>query len=396
MNRLFARILVTSALVLAVAGAAQEAAAEAWRDVATGRTVSSGPVLAPTGSDILSAGGEVIYRTVLPDVTDPKRAFDPRTGRNFAFDQKTCTWIDVRSGQRVSSGPVLPPTGSDILSAGGEVVYRTVLPDVTDPNRAFDARTGRNFVRVDCPSTKTAAPPPPPAPKPTQQVGMVIEPRVSIGIGGLTGSASYESTGGQTPFTGDFSQGSPQLCGGAAFWPGLAVGPASVGVDVNVCSGTPVFGAEDFDLFRIQRHGTGDVALSGSTGVVIDALLQGEVPIGPAENFFFSAGIGPTFRQINLRLTSDQTFFGGGIPSTEASFWQAGLGLSAGIFSILCSDCAGGNPLKAGIEGRARFFASEALSLTSPAFGFTETAGTGPTADFSVRLTLGVPVAVGR
>lgn len=85
--------------------------------------------------------------------------------------------------------------------------------------------------------------------------------------------------------------------------------------------------------------------------------------------WFLSAGIGPTFRDLNLTLTSNQSFFGGGIPSISDSTWQVGLGLSPGLSTIVCPDCIAGNPLKVGVEGRARFFPSQSISLRSPRSG---------------------------
>lgn len=39
----------------------------------------------------------------------------------------------------------------------------------------------------------------------TPQVGMVIEPKISVGVGGSSGTTTYDSTGGQPPFNGDAS-----------------------------------------------------------------------------------------------------------------------------------------------------------------------------------------------
>jgi len=222
---------------------------------------------------------------------------------------------------------------------------------------------------------------------------MVVEPKVSIGGGHAFDTPTYDSTGGQAPFSGDFSQGSPQFCGGATFWPGFVVGPARVGLDVNVCSGSNVFGHDDNNtLFRIPRHGPGDVDLRASTNVIIDVLFKGEVPVGPSNNLFLSAGIGPTFRHLDLTLTSNQSFFGGGVPSVNESSWQTGLGLMAGLSTFVCPNCIAGNPLRVGVEGRARFFPSQSISLVSPAFGFTETGSTGRWGDYSAVFTFSAPI----
>lgn len=384
-NGLGARALAL--LILTAGGLAQSAQAQ-WIDAATGQPVASGPIVG-----IVQVGltpGKNVPRSVRPEIGDPNRAFDPETGRNFFFDSATCTWKDAATGKPVSSGPIV-----GVVQVGltpGKNVPRAVRPEIGDPNRAFDSETGRNFVRGPCRQTRTATAPPP-APL-TPQVGMVIEPKISIGLGGSSGTSTYDSTGGQLPFNGDWSRTTGHLCGGATFYPGFIIGPARVGLDVNVCSGSNIFGG-DTTLFQINRHGPGgDVDLRASTNVIIDVLFKGEVPVGPANNWFFSAGIGPTFRQLDLTLTSNQSFFGGGIPSIGESTWQTGLVVSAGLSRFACPDCIAGNPLKIGVEGRARFFPAQSISLTSPVFGFTETGNTGSTTDYSALVTFGVPFAV--
>lgn len=68
--------------------------------------------------------------------------------------------------------------------------------------------------------------------------------------------------------------------------------------------------------------------------------------------------------------------------------------LGAGVSTFVCPECVAGNPLKLGVEGRARFFPSESVHLTSPSFGFTETGATGRTTDYSALVTFSVPIAV--
>jgi hypothetical protein len=205
---------------------------------------------------------------------------------------------------------------------------------------------------------------------------MVIEPHIGIGLGGFNNNPTYRSTGAQAPFDTSASQNNVQVCGGAAFWwPVSGAGAVKIAVDVQACS-------------------TGDVTLQSRTNVVFDVFAKAEVPVAP--NWFFSAGVGPTFRQLDLTLTSNQSFFGGGIPSTSSSTWQAGVGVAAGISTFVCPDCIGGNPLRVGVEGRARFFSSQSIDLRSPVFGFIETGSTGSTVDYSAMFNFSVPINTAR
>lgn len=193
---------------------------------------------------------------------------------------------------------------------------------------AHNTRTGANYARVPCrqPAPRTAAAPPPVRTLP--QVGMVIEPKISIGGGGTSSDPTYRSTGAQAPFDGNASRNNVQVCGGATFWPVSGAGAVKIGVDVQTCSGPSAFGGGDDTLFRIPRHGPGDVDLRARTNVIFDVFAKVEMPVAP--NWFFSAGVGPTFRQIDLTLSSNQSFFGGGIPTTSNSGWQTGVGVAAG------------------------------------------------------------------
>ncbi len=359
-------------LLLAIITSTSSGALAGWIDVKTGEPVVARPVLLNDPNDY-SKG----VRVVKTNIGDPRQAYDPVSGRNFAIND--CgDWIDVKTGKSVVSRPVLLNDPND-YSKG----VRVVKTNIGDPKRAYDPVSGRNFALQPCPKTAV--------PATTPQVGMVIEPHVGIGIGGSSGTSTYDSTGGQLPFNGDWSRTNAQICGGTTFWPGFVVGPTRVGLDVNVCSGSNTFGSGDTSLFTIMRHGPGDVNLRSSTNVIIDVLFKGEVPIGPSNNLFLSSGIGPTFRELNLTLASDQSFFGGGVPSISDTTWQTGLGLSAGLSTFVCPNCIAGNPLKVGIEGRARFFPSQSISLRSPAFGFVETGSIGRTTDYSALVTFGVP-----
>ena len=320
------------------------------------------------------------------DISDHTRAFDPKSGRNFAYENGT--WINVKTGQNIC--PKKPPSGAALQEDWLFVNclrkrFPDIQRDISDHTRAFDPTSGRNFAYengtwIDVKTGEAICP------KAGPTIGMVIEPKISVGGGGSSSDPTYDSTGGQEPFKGDSSDTNGQVCGGATVYPGFVVGPAKIGLDVNVCSGS------SDTLFRIERHGPGgDVDLHASTNVIIDVLFKGEVPLGPANNLFLSGGVGPTFRDLDLKLTSDQSFFGGGVPSESNSNWQTGVVLSAGLSTFVCPQCIGGYPLKLGVEGRARFFPSESVDLTSPSFGFTETGKTGDTTDYSVLTTFSTP-----
>lgn len=233
---------------------------------------------------------------------------------------------------------------------------------------------------------------------------MVIEPKIGIGGGGTSSDPTYRSTGAQLPFDGSASQNNVQVCGGTTIWfPMSGAGAVKIGVDAQACSGPSAFGGGDETLFRILRHGPGgDVLLQSRTNVIFDVFARAEVPVAPkgdhlvSPEWLISAAIGPTFRQRDLTLTSNQSFFGGGIPQAASSTWQTGVGVAAGISTFVCPDCIAGNPLKVGVEGRVRFFPSQSIDLTSPAFGFTETGSTGSTVDYSAMFNFSVPINTAR
>jgi hypothetical protein len=87
---------------------------------------------------------------------------------------------------------------------------------------------------------------------------------------------------------------------------------------------------------------------------------------------------------------------GGGIPSANSSTWQTGVGVAAGVSTLVCPDCIAGNPLKVGVEGRARFFSSQSIDLRSPVSGFTETGSTGSAVDYSAMFNFSVPINTAR
>jgi hypothetical protein len=307
--------------------------------------MQGGPVLAPTKNDILAARGEVIYRTVVPDAGDPNRAFDPVTGRNFVLDQATCTWIDVATGQRLQGGPVLAPTKNDILAAGGEVVYRTVLPDAGDSNRAFDPVTGRNFVRTPCPKPKPAqaAPPPePPPPPPTGKfyVGVggsyFFEPDTKIGL--VTATLGYRLI----PHVGVEVQGDvgvtkEKFDNGSTF-------KSSTGIDWSlypmVAGYLPVADTTDLILhfgYGVTRFGSKATSFSGSSSTSFeDHNTVGTAIVGGGAEIGIGGGS-------SLRAEYDRLFFDNGSEGNRIGLsFVHSFGLRASALTAFPG--SGGNP----------------------------------------------------
>jgi len=84
----------------------------------------------------VSPGGNV-YRAVVPEAGDPNRAIDVYSGRNFVRDAKG-RWRDANTGKPVTSGPIVGSVQGGLTVA---------MPNPRDPNRAVDPATGRLFVR---------------------------------------------------------------------------------------------------------------------------------------------------------------------------------------------------------------------------------------------------------
>jgi hypothetical protein len=131
-------------LILAAGSFSQSAFAQSpcncWIDTKTGQCVASFPV-------ITDADGKTDW--IRRDAGDRSRAYDPRTRRNLFRDPADGYWKDGKTGRRVGDYPV-------ITDADGETDW--IRPDAGDRSRAYDPRTGRNFARVDCspPSTSSS------------------------------------------------------------------------------------------------------------------------------------------------------------------------------------------------------------------------------------------------
>jgi len=99
-----------------------------WIDVKTGKPVPSGPIVDikayPDGTSVFSKDLPPSGTGILPDQGDPNHAFDAASGRNFVRDPATGAWQDAATGKPVPSGPII-----DIKAyPGGTSVFSKDLP----------------------------------------------------------------------------------------------------------------------------------------------------------------------------------------------------------------------------------------------------------------------------
>ena len=289
--------------------------------------------------------------------------------------------------------------------------------------------------KADCPPppSRAVAPPPPatdPPPKTaTSTNGISFTPWIGGGVSLIQKDSFYTSTGVQPP-----SSASSSITNGQ-FGIGIAVGGPQL--QVPVFSGLLQITSVSFDfglfftpdantLFATAKHLNGVLALTETDRIIFEPMVKfnfspppasldgdptDEVMYAPKDKasarvrgnplaklspapspWVFSVGIGPTFRQSKLDLSSDQTAFGGGAPSTSATAWQSGLVLGFSAMRRLCTDCVAGNALLAGIDTRLRWYPSQAVNLRSPAFGFTETGSVAASTNQTIMLKLAVPL----
>ena len=78
---------------------------------------------------------------------DPDSAFDSNSGRNFVYDHRKKVWIDAKTGEAVTSAN-LEDALFQCLFAKFNVVTDGVnsVQRASDPDSAFDSKSGRNFV----------------------------------------------------------------------------------------------------------------------------------------------------------------------------------------------------------------------------------------------------------
>src|SRR5260370_29909092 len=81
----------------------------------------------------------------LRDIGNPDHAFDAKSGRNFVYDHDKQAWVDTKTLQAVCT----PAEVEDwfFLCLSQKLGVRPgELRDIGNPDHAFDAKSGRNFV----------------------------------------------------------------------------------------------------------------------------------------------------------------------------------------------------------------------------------------------------------
>jgi hypothetical protein len=80
--------------------------------------------------------------------SDHTRAFDSKTGRNFVYDVDKKAWMDTKSGESVTSANLEDALYCCLYFKFNErsVDFVDSLQRSSDHTRAFDSKTGRNFV----------------------------------------------------------------------------------------------------------------------------------------------------------------------------------------------------------------------------------------------------------
>jgi opacity protein-like surface antigen len=142
------------------------------------------------------------------DMTDPEKAFDSKTGQNLFWDCVKNTWVDAKTGKalgfmggRDKDGAVVPPPPRlyDEDRPSGDRGHQAEQ-DMTDPEKAFDSKTGQNLFwdrkdktwkdgktgkSLGFQGARTKKPcPPPTAPKTNDVVKTASAPaRFDVGLG---------------------------------------------------------------------------------------------------------------------------------------------------------------------------------------------------------------------
>jgi hypothetical protein len=206
-------------------------------------------------------------------------------------------------------------------------------------------------------------------------------------------SSHYQSTGTQAAAGFGSSHTAEALCGGVnGYWPvpGLPY-DGTYGGGVNVCG--LVNGKSTLYNYVIHPGG-GAVTSTVDPGVRIETYIgtHWNVP-GPGLNPYLFMRAGPVFAQDKISISSNQTGAGGKVETADHSGWTTGVGVEVGYSSMICKDCAFGNPLRWSVSGKGYWFNSSlSVSAKSSTFNFTETASIRDRNEYSLLFGLGMPL----
>ena len=306
-------------------------AAGKWVDSRTGETVASGPVITDENA---KPNPQTYY--ILPDVGDTNHAHDPRTGRNFFYDEKTCIWKDSLTGKTVASGPVI----TDPNATPNPATYY-VLPDVGDRMHAHDPRTGRNFFRNCPPPPKTATPAPPPEHASTGG-GTHTGPYVELAAGAafvqgtnpavIGGLGMQNETGFDVAASGGYDFGRFRLEAELAY---KRARTTEFRLTPPVVFGGPTIAGPFFDSPRIDSPQValppGQAYVADGPGTTLSFMLNGMLDFGPDDGLQGFVGGGAGIARTHHRLSINR--LGPGIlDQTDTTFaWQALAGIRAPI-----------------------------------------------------------------
>jgi hypothetical protein len=270
-----------------------------------------------------------------------------------------------------------------------------------------------------------------------------LEPMILFGSRTNRADGSYASTGAQPAGAGTGSESSFNFCGAVQGWVTLvqfdrlaqAVGNALVvlgrteaGFRFGVCH----LGDGNKVVFREIRHpgsdGTVRISERERTEIMAHLFLRQTILINinrmfgttlsnlPGEQFAAAAtadgggqnpgamprlgqywpvalyvGGGPSFVSTVIDLTSNQTGAGGAIETSQQNKLDTAWSFTVGAQTALCRACVSGSPIMLGVEGTWTWLPTRDATVTSRAFGFTETGRVSNRSSTRVMVTLSVP-----
>lgn len=107
-------------------------------------------------------------------------------------------------------------------------------------------------------------------------------------------------------------------------------------------------------------------------------------------------GVGPSFVNTKVEITSNQAPGGGVFESASKRKWDTGVSFVFGAQTPLCRNCLFGSPLMFGVEGQWTHLPKREVSVTSSTFGFTERGTVESRSSSRVMFTLTVPFGFRR